>query len=86
VKKNEAEDETFDLYYINILREYFELEYSYLKAKMTKLKFDIDRVIDDFVFFSFFIGNDFLPRYFIRNHIYFFISIYQYKNNKLQKF
>jgi len=36
------------------------LEYRVVAPKMT-IKFDIERIIDDFVFFCFFIGNDFLP-------------------------
>ena len=36
------------------------LEYKELNGKL-KFRFDIERVIDDFVFFCFFIGNDFLP-------------------------
>lgn len=50
----------FQLIFINLLREYFELEYKDLSPKM-KIKFDLERIIDDFVFFCFFIGNDFLP-------------------------
>ena len=36
------------------------LEYQPLAGQM-KMKFDLERIIDDFVFFCFFIGNDFLP-------------------------
>ena len=36
------------------------LEYRPIAQKM-KIKFDLERIIDDFVFFCFFIGNDFLP-------------------------
>ena len=36
------------------------LEYKELNGKL-RFKFDLERIIDDFVFFCFFIGNDFLP-------------------------
>jgi 5'-3' exoribonuclease 1 len=50
----------FQLIFISLLREYFQLEYSTLATKM-RMRFDLERIIDDFVFFCFFIGNDFLP-------------------------
>lgn len=50
----------FQLIHISLLREYFMLEYRPLAQKM-RMKFDIERIIDDFIFFCFFIGNDFLP-------------------------
>ena len=50
----------FQLIFISLLREYFKLEYSILSTQMS-MKFDLERIIDDFVFFCFFIGNDFLP-------------------------
>ena len=43
-----------------MLREYFLLEYRPIAADM-RMRFDIERIIDDFAFFCFFIGNDFLP-------------------------
>jgi 5'-3' exonuclease len=43
-----------------LLREYFNLEYSEVATSM-KMRYDLERIIDDFVFFCFFIGNDFLP-------------------------
>ena len=36
------------------------LEYKQLNGQL-RFRFDIERIIDDFVFFCFFIGNDFLP-------------------------
>ena len=48
------------LIHISVLREYFLLEYRPYAAKM-RMRFDLERIIDDFVFFCFFIGNDFLP-------------------------
>lgn len=36
------------------------MEYSEVAPKM-QMRFDLERIIDDFVFFCFFIGNDFLP-------------------------
>jgi 5'-3' exonuclease len=50
----------FQLIFISLLREYFQFEYSEVAPSM-KMRFDLERIIDDFVFFCFFIGNDFLP-------------------------
>ena len=48
-----------ELLYINLLREYMELEF--VKDSMRyNHKYDIERIIDDFIMISFFIGNDFL--------------------------
>ena len=48
------------LVHISLLREYFLLEYRDVAPQM-KIRFDVERIIDDFIFFCFFIGNDFLP-------------------------
>lgn len=50
----------FQIIHIALLREYFMLEFKELNGQL-KFRFDLERIIDDFVFFCFFIGNDFLP-------------------------
>eukprot|EP01022_Parablepharisma_sp_SALTPOND_P008218 TRINITY_DN1353_c0_g1_i1.p1 TRINITY_DN1353_c0_g1~~TRINITY_DN1353_c0_g1_i1.p1 ORF type:complete len:1171 (+),score=123.77 TRINITY_DN1353_c0_g1_i1:444-3956(+) len=50
----------YEIVYISMLREYFEQEYRCLES-LLKFPYSLERIIDDFVFFSFFVGNDFLP-------------------------
>ena len=57
--KNEK-DNLYEIILVSVLREYLELEFLEVKPKI-KFNFNIERIIDDFVFFCFFIGNDFLP-------------------------
>ena len=64
--KREKSKEKMELLFINILREYMQLEYSQLKNKF-KFEFDIERIIDDFTLLSFFIGNDFLHKLYCMN-------------------
>lgn len=48
----------FQLLHLSILREYLEFEFAYGLESDT---YDLERMIDDFVFMTFLVGNDFLP-------------------------
>ena len=47
-------------YQVGLLRDYLELEFQQ-PAEVLGFKYDLERIIDDFVLFCMLIGNDFLP-------------------------
>merc|ERR1719296_111807 len=53
----------FQIISLPILRQYMAIQFGVLKDRMTNpaMPYDFERVIDDFVFMCFFVGNDFLP-------------------------
>lgn len=48
----------FQLLHLSVLREYLEVEFSH---RHTGAPLDRERLIDDFILMTFFVGNDFLP-------------------------
>mmetsp|Transcript_22035 Transcript_22035/g.86639 ORF Transcript_22035/g.86639 Transcript_22035/m.86639 type:complete len:1581 (+) Transcript_22035:131-4873(+) len=48
----------FQMLHLSILREYLDHEFS---SATVPFGYDLERIIDDFVFLCYFIGNDFLP-------------------------
>ena len=57
---------SYQLLFVSVLREYLELEFGYLKKKIN-FEYNFEKIIDDFIFLCFFIGNDFLPNLFLFN-------------------
>ncbi len=56
VKKFTKESD-FQLLHLSVLREYLQIEF----CKDASIGVDLERTIDDFVFMTFLVGNDFLP-------------------------
>lgn len=50
----------FQLLHITVLRHYLFIEFCSIR-KSLPFEFDFERIIDDFVFVSMFVGNDFIP-------------------------
>ncbi len=48
----------FQLLYISVIREYLHLDFQEMELPF---KWDLERIIDDFIFICFFVGNDFIP-------------------------
>jgi 5'-3' exoribonuclease 1 len=55
----QTRDAKFQLLHVSILREYIEVEF--FGASTQTFALDRERLIDDFVFLTFLVGNDFLP-------------------------
>ncbi len=51
-------DEGFLLYQVGLMREYLDLEFRVIK---TPFEYNLERIVDDFVFLAMLVGNDFLP-------------------------
>ncbi|XP_021108315.1 5'-3' exoribonuclease 1 isoform X2 [Heterocephalus glaber] len=54
------EETTFHLLHLSLMREYIDYEFSVLKENIT-FKYDIERIIDDWILMGFLVGNDFIP-------------------------
>jgi 5'-3' exoribonuclease 1 len=60
-KSKELEHQNFYLLHLCIVREYLEMEFQELQSSDMSFPVDLERIIDDFILMSFFVGNDFLP-------------------------
>lgn len=54
------EQQTFFLLHLSLLREYLDLEFRDIEPALS-FPYNLERIIDDFILFAVFVGNDFLP-------------------------
>ncbi|CAG0917946.1 unnamed protein product [Notodromas monacha] len=54
------EETTFHLLHLSLMREYLDMEFSELKGTLP-FEYDLERIIDDWIFMGFLVGNDFIP-------------------------
>lgn len=60
-KRAPSVDETkFYLLHLGLLRDYLKLEFIEIKS-ILQFEYDLERIIDDWIFMCFMVGNDFLP-------------------------
>ena len=59
-KKQSLEHQKFYLLHLSLFREYLDLEFDDMKSTLN-FKYDLERIIDDFILLAIFVGNDFLP-------------------------
>lgn len=52
--------QNFFLLHLSLLREYLDLEFSTIADELP-FEYDLEKIIDDFILLSVFVGNDFLP-------------------------
>jgi 5'-3' exonuclease len=55
-----VEQQTFFLLHLSLLREYLDLEFRDIEPALS-FPYNLERIIDDFILFAVFVGNDFLP-------------------------
>ncbi|KAF7259493.1 hypothetical protein EG68_03097 [Paragonimus skrjabini miyazakii] len=55
-----ADQMPFCITYLSVLREYIDCEFKILKDSL-KFPYDLERIIDDWIFMAFLLGNDFIP-------------------------
>ncbi|AOA63264.1 5'-3' exoribonuclease 1 [Komagataella phaffii CBS 7435] len=56
----DVSEQQFYLLHLSLLREYLALEFKDLEDQI-KFDYDLERILDDFIFIMYVIGNDFLP-------------------------